>query len=185
MTKEDWRSRILTRRAGFLALAVAAGGAAAPGCKDKPEVVEIEAMTCLSVAGGRKPRGEEGSIVPQETSFKIQRGNETLLDGRIAVTTLGNVRVVSASRLCSSLLAQTKPCILESIGKGDDPSGTFDVEFGVGPDGRVTDAKVTGPGGISETLGDCVVLKSRELIFPVENATERSVTAMRWSLKKP
>ena len=54
MTERHWRRKILTRRAGFLAAAVASAGAASVGCdKDKPAVVSSdgEAM-CLSMRGG-------------------------------------------------------------------------------------------------------------------------------------
>ena len=185
MSPADWKSKILNRRARFLAVAAAAGAVSGPGCKHKLEVVEMEATTCLSVAGYVAPVGEEGVRVPRETSFKVQRGDDTVLDGNVAVAKEGAVPVVRARQLASDMLAQTKPCILAAVERGDGALGTLDVEYGVGADGKVTDVTVGSAGEVGEKLRDCVVVQSRALTFPVRDVAKRSVTVIRWSLKKP
>jgi len=185
MSPADWKSKILTRRARFLAVAAAAGAVSGPGCKHKLEVVEIEATTCLSVAGKVAPVGEEGVMVPRDTSFKVQRGDDTVLNGYVSITKEGAVSVVRARQLSSNMLAQTQPCILAAAEQGDGTQGTLDVEYGVGTDGQVTDVTAKSTGEIDEKLRDCIVVQSRALTFPVQGVAKRSVTVIRWSLKKP
>ncbi len=185
MSSTDWKSKILARRAHFLAVAAAAGAASTPGCEHKLEVVEVEATTCLSVAGPVRPVGEEGVRIPRETSFKVQRGDDSLLDGEITVAKEGAVPLGRMRQLSANMLAQTKPCILEAVQRGDGSMGTLDVEYGVGTDGHVTDVTVASTGEIGEALRDCVVVRSKALAFPVRDGAKRSVTVIRWSLKKP
>jgi hypothetical protein len=185
MSPTDWKSKILTCRARFLALAAAAGAASAPGCKQKLEVVEMEATTCLSVAGKVRPVGEEGVRSPRDTSFEVRRGDDTVLNGNVTVAKEGAVPVFRARQLASNMLAQTKPCILAAVERGDRTLGTLDVEYVVGADGHVTDVTVKSTGEVGEKLRDCVVDQSRALTFPVRDVANRSVTVIRWSLKKP
>jgi len=189
MTQQDWKSKILTRRATFFAAALATAGAAAPGCnKDKPDVMQNQPggeasspMVCLrATAGGptnAAPEPELGKPVP----FEIKKDADRIVGGTLSVEVEG-AAVPHAARVGTGplLLARTRSCFLEAAERGEKLEGKLDLVFELGAGGRPTSAKATNTGEITDKLRDCIAEGAKNLAFSAPAEGKPAKVTVHW-----
>lgn len=185
MPKPEWKSKILARRASFLAAALAGVGVAASGCdKDKPTVVDAEPQPCLSAREAppsfdadalphpclsprfAAPSPTNDLVLDTDYPLVIRAGADPIVEGTVRVKVVGAPVPRAANVAAGPLMqARIRSCLIDATKDDKKISGSIELTLELGSDGRITKSSATSAGDCSEELRKCIVRNTRGLGF--------------------
>lgn len=189
---DTWRTKILKRRAGFVAAAIAS---TAPACdKDKPQ--DGSAAPSASAELGERPTpclrpmigpASSSTFEPgKDYPFQVDRGGTPVASGSVRVTVEGgNVPHAAHVGAGRHMQARLRSCFLEAADRKESPEGELTITLELKSDGTVAKSTADAKGSITEQVRDCAAEQAGKVGFnPVEGGGTAKVL-VHLTLAKP
>jgi hypothetical protein len=152
---DSWRTKILQRRAGFVAAAIAS---TAPACdKDKPQDGSV-APSASTELGERPTPCLRPMIGPASSStfeagkdypFQVDRGGATVASGSVKITIEGaNVPHAAQVGAGRHMQARLRSCFLDAADRKESPEGELTITLELKSDGTVAKSTAVAKGSI-------------------------------------